>query len=175
MRPYTRRVSLCSIILLVLTRQPFSQSMQSASLSSLRQRLLEGGKAYGPLVLSDSTVVAELLASVGYDHIVLDMEHSSTDLRSCQTLLQAVDAAAYWTKDKRRTEPIVRLVSPYDAAAMKKVLDSIRLPGGVLVPMVDDAETARKVVESTRYPRQQHQSNSGDGIRGCAVPFARAS
>lgn len=150
-----------------------SKGMRTPS-TSLRQRLLSGCKSYGPMVLSDSPVVAELLAGIGYDHIVIDMEHSPTDLRSCQNLLQAVDAAAWG--NRKRTEPIVRLDSPYDATSMKKILDSLRLPGGVLVPMVDDAETARKVVESTRYPRQHNQGNEQyDGIRGCAVPFVRAS
>jgi 2-keto-3-deoxy-L-rhamnonate aldolase RhmA len=50
---------------------------------------------------------------------------------------------------------------------MKKVLDSLRLPGGVLVPMVEDAQTAKAVVQATRYPP--------DGTRGCAVPFVRGS
>jgi 2-keto-3-deoxy-L-rhamnonate aldolase RhmA len=76
---------------------------------------------------------------------------------------------------------------------MKKVLDTLPLPAGVLIPMIEDAATARAVVQSTRYPRQfkqqqqqQHQQESDaggalpvllldGGIRGCAVPGIRAS
>ena len=63
---------------------------------------------------------------------------------------------------------------------MKKVLDSMRLPGGVLVPMVNDATIARDVVQAIRYPQQVWERNSrrhdgGGGIRGCAVPFVRAT
>lgn len=50
---------------------------------------------------------------------------------------------------------------------MKKVLDSFRLPSGVLVPMVNDVATARAVVAATRYPPL--------GVRGCAIPLVRAS
>jgi 2-keto-3-deoxy-L-rhamnonate aldolase RhmA len=138
---------------------------------SLRQRLLQGGKSYGPLIMSDSPIIAELLAGIGYDHLVIDMEHSPTNPQSAQRLLQAIDAASTF---HRRTEPIIRLPANNDAATLKKVLDSMRLPGGVLVPMVDDAHTAQQVVQAIRYPKQQHTDSAG-GIRGCAVPFVRAS
>lgn len=97
-----------------------------------------------------------------------------TDVRSSQSILQAIQSthAVSTSTGRTRTEPIVRLPDPYDETYMKKVLDSLRLPGGVLVPMVEDAETAERVVASTRY------SNELKGIvgnRGCAAPFVRAS
>jgi 4-hydroxy-2-oxoheptanedioate aldolase len=126
------------------------------------------------MLLSDSPIVAELLAGVGYGHILVDHEHCPTDIRSGQLLLQAIRSAS-----GSGTEPIVRVPGPNDPVYIKKVLDSLRLPGGILVPMVDDAETARAVVRATRYPRQD---DAGDlttlenyGMRGCAVPFVRAS
>jgi 2-keto-3-deoxy-L-rhamnonate aldolase RhmA len=149
-----------------------------ASMStSLKQRLLhQAAKSYGPMLLSDSPVAAEILATIGYGHILVDHEHSPTDIRSGQALLQAVQAAAYMNPNGvPRTEPIVRLPS-HNPAYMKKVLDSMRLPGGVLVPMIDDAATAQAVVDSTRYPRQQDAtSGATGGMRGCAVPFVRGS
>mmetsp|Transcript_5404 Transcript_5404/g.7806 ORF Transcript_5404/g.7806 Transcript_5404/m.7806 type:complete len:259 (+) Transcript_5404:72-848(+) len=126
---------------------------------SLRQSLIHGGKAFGSLILSNSPVVAELMAHVGYDFLLVDHEHSPTGIGSGQAILQAINTAP-------NTEPIVRLPCN-DPVYMKKVLDSMKLPGGVLVPMVDTPEMARKVVESTRYPLQ--------GIRGAAVPVVRGS
>lgn len=140
---------------------------------SLRQYLKQGGRSYGPLLLSDSPIVAEILAMSGYGHIVLDHEHGPTDVRHGQTILQSIEAASFSLHGPsspttcRRTEPIVRLPGPNDPVYMKKVLDSLRLPGGVLVPMVEDAKSAAAVVQATRYPL--------DGIRGCAVPFIRAT
>lgn len=121
--------------------------------------------------MSNAPIAAELLASVGYDYVIIDHEHSITDVSSGQALLQAMDAA------NTATEPIVRLPG-HDRIYMKKVLDSMRLPGGVLVPMVDDVETARDVVKSIRYPSQEWEMNSAKdvgGVRGCAVPFVRAT
>jgi 2-keto-3-deoxy-L-rhamnonate aldolase RhmA len=155
-----------------------------ATTSSLRQRLLQGAKSYGPMVLSDSPVAAEILATIGYGHILVDHEHSPTDIRSGQALLQAIQSGASMNPNNSgvpTTEPIVRLPT-HDPAYMKKVLDSMRLPGGVLVPMIDDAATAQAVVDSTRYPRQKDATSgsaattgNGGGMRGCAVPFIRGS
>jgi 2-keto-3-deoxy-L-rhamnonate aldolase RhmA len=125
---------------------------------SLRRSLLNGGKAYGSLIMSNSPIVAEMMGEIGYDFLIVDHEHSPTGIESGQALLQSLG--------RSRSEPIVRLPA-HDTVYMKKLLDSMRLPGGVLVPMVDTPEQAQQVVESTRYPPE--------GKRGCAVPFVRAS
>ena len=108
--------------------------------------------------------------------IFLQDEHACTDIGSGQEMLRAMDAAA--SSAGFRTEPIVR-VPDHSHAYLKKVLDTMRLPGGILVPMVDDVETAQKVVEATRYPLQNQfasmPNNVTGGARGCAVPFIRAS
>jgi 4-hydroxy-2-oxoheptanedioate aldolase len=89
-----------------------------------------------------------------------------------------MDAAASFSHaGQTKTEPIVRMKG-HDTVNMKKLLDAMRLPGGVLVPMVEDAETAREIVQSTRYPPQvtdDRESSVAGGVRGCAVPFTRAS
>lgn len=113
------------------------------------------------MLMSNSPIIAELMASMGYGHLIIDHEHSPTDIAGSQHLLQAIRSA------QTNTEPILRLPSGADSAYMKKALDSLRLPGGVLVPMVDNAAMAEAVVQSARYPPS--------GIRGCAVPFVRAS
>ncbi|GAX14320.1 hypothetical protein FisN_1Hh520 [Fistulifera solaris] len=144
---------------------------------SLRQRLLSGGRSYGPLTLTDSPVVAEVLALTGYGHIVVDHDHSPTDVNSGQRLLQAIQSSHSIASLEGRhpTEAIVRLPN-HDPVYMKKVLDSMQLPGGVLVPMVEDAATAKEVVVSTRYPPSSDlRSASNEGTRGCAAPFVRAT
>ena len=161
----------------------------TSSLLCLRQRLLQQhAKTYGTLLLSDSPVVAELLAGMGYGHIIIDHEHSPTHIggSSHLSMLQGLDAANYHRSRQQQqqdsqpllVEPIIRMPGPSkDPSYMKQVLDSVRLPGGVLVPMVEDADTAQAIVDSIRYPKQQNQNSSSSkgGVRGCAVPFVRAS
>lgn len=136
--------------------------------AALRQRLRAGGRAYGPLLLGDSPAAAELLGACGYDFACIDHEHGPTDPRSGQALLLALDAAAV-AGASGRTEPLVRVPCAADAAYVKKVLDGLRLPGGLLFPMVEDAAAARRAVRATRYPEVE------GGVRGCAVPLVRAT
>jgi len=99
---------------------------------------------------------AEILATAGYDWLLIDGEHAPNDLR--QVLLQLQAIAPY------ATHPIVRPVND-DPALIKQYLDV-----GVqtlLVPMVETGEQARSIVMATRYPPH--------GIRGVGSSLARAS
>lgn len=92
-------------------------------------------------------VVAELLATAGYDWVLLDTEHSLTDIPDLMGMLQAV--APY------PGSAVVR-VAGQDPVLMKRVLDMGAQT--VMVPYVQSAEEARAIVAAMRYaPR---------GIRG---------
>ena len=100
--------------------------------------------------------VTEVLATAGFDWLLIDNEHAPNDVRSTLAQLQAV--AAY------SVHPIVRPVRS-DTALIKQLLDI-----GVqtlLLPMIDSAEQARDAVAATRYPPE--------GVRGVGSALARAS
>jgi 4-hydroxy-2-oxoheptanedioate aldolase len=98
----------------------------------------------------------ELLASTGYDWLLIDGEHAPNDLRAILAQLQAI--APY------PTHPIVR--PPVgDAVIIKQLLDAGALT--LLVPMVETATQAAQVVAATRYPPR--------GIRGVGSALARSS
>jgi 4-hydroxy-2-oxoheptanedioate aldolase len=99
---------------------------------------------------------AELCATAGFDWLLLDGEHAPNDLRATLEQLQAV--APY------RSHPIVRPVSG-DPALIKQLLDIGAQT--LLVPMVDDAGQARRMVSAMRYPPE--------GIRGVGSGVARVS
>lgn len=95
----------------------------------------------GLWVCSGSALIAEIQAGSGADWLLIDMEHSSNDLNTVLAQLQAV--AAY------PVSPLVRV--PFgDDVMLKQVLDIGAQ--NVLVPMVNTAEQARRVVEAVRYP-----------------------
>jgi 4-hydroxy-2-oxoheptanedioate aldolase len=101
--------------------------------------------------------LTELLAGTGFDWLCLDGEHSPTDNLNLLAQLQAI--AAY-----PDTQPVVRIVRD-DVALIKQYLDI-----GVqtlLVPMVETAEQAARIVAATRYPPR--------GIRGLGSALARAA
>jgi len=144
--------------------------MSISSCNSLRHTLLSSScaKSYGTFIMSSSPSVAELLSSVGYGHVVIDMEHSPLDVSSTVQMLRAVDSARYFGNSiTMPTHPIVRVPSN-DAVMTKRVLDILRNPAGIMFPLIENAEDAKAAVASTRYP------NRG-GVRGSAHTLVRAS
>jgi 4-hydroxy-2-oxoheptanedioate aldolase len=100
--------------------------------------------------------VAELLASTGFDWLVIDAEHAPNDPRSVLHQLQAM--APY------PVHPVVRPVHG-GVELIKQYLDIGAQT--LLIPMVDTAEQAALMVAATRYPTR--------GIRGVGSALARAS
>ncbi|KAG6557494.1 hypothetical protein Mapa_000767 [Marchantia paleacea] len=123
---------------------------------SLKSRLLAGEKLYGAFSLSFSNVVAEILGWAGYDFVVVDMEHGPGDTFAALPVLQALAAT--------NTSAVIRL-PVNDPALVKKALDLG--PAGIMFPMIENAEEARRAVAACRYPPF--------GIRGAAHPLVRAS
>ncbi len=111
---------------------------------------LKAGKAQIGLWSSlSSPYTVEVVAGAGFDWLLLDMEHSPSDLENLLSQLQA--AASY------ATHPVVRV--PWnDMVTMKRVLDVGAQ--SLLVPYVSSAQEAAAAVSYTRYPPQ--------GIRGVA-------
>ncbi|MDR8105016.1 4-hydroxy-2-oxoheptanedioate aldolase [Burkholderia cenocepacia] len=100
--------------------------------------------------------VTEVLATAGFDWLLIDNEHAPNDVRSTLAQLQAVAAYA--------SHPVVRPVK-CDTAIIKQLLDIGAQT--LLLPMIDSAEQARDAVSATRYPPE--------GVRGVGSALARAS
>ena len=99
---------------------------------------------------------AEICATAGFDWLLIDGEHGPNDVRSMLAQLQAV--AAY------PGHAVVRAVSD-DVALVKQLLDIGAQT--LLVPMIDTAEQARRMVGATRY--------APEGVRGVGSFIARVS
>jgi len=99
---------------------------------------------------------SELVAGTGFDWLAIDGEHSPNDLRSILSQLQAI--APY------PVSAVVRTLSD-DVAMIKQYLDIGAQT--LLVPMVETAEQAARIVAATRYPPA--------GVRGVGSALARAS
>jgi 4-hydroxy-2-oxoheptanedioate aldolase len=121
------------------------------------KRALAGGKPqFGLWAALADAYVTELLATAGFDWLLIDNEHAPNDVRSTLAQLQAVAAYA--------SHPVVRPVRS-DAALIKQLLDIGAQT--LLLPMIDTAAQAADAVAATRYPPQ--------GIRGVGSGLARAS
>jgi len=124
--------------------------------NSFKQALRAGRPQTGLWVGLADPYVAELLATSGFDWLLLDGEHAPNDVRSLLAQLQAV--APY------PVHPIVRAVAG-DTVLIKQLLDIGAQT--LLIPMVETAEQARALVAATRYPPR--------GVRGVGSALARAA
>ena len=124
--------------------------------NSFKTALRAGRPQIGLWVGLANAYVAELLASTGFDWLALDAEHAPNDPCSILTQLQAM--APY------PVHGVVRTPSS-DATLIKQYLDIGAQT--LLVPMVESAEQAARIVAATRYPPE--------GIRGVGSALARAS
>jgi 2-dehydro-3-deoxyglucarate aldolase/4-hydroxy-2-oxoheptanedioate aldolase len=90
--------------------------------------------------------VAEIIAMSGFDWVFIDMEHSAISLESVQNAIQIMEG---------KILTIVRVPSN-DEVWIKRVLDTGC--DGILVPMVNSAEEAEKVVQASMYPPEGRRS-----------------
>ena len=105
---------------------------------------------------------AEICAGAGFDWLLIDGEHGPNDTLTLLSQLQAMAPYA--------SHPIARV--PMGHGEVGEMLIKQYLDIGVqtlLVPMVDTAEQAARIVRAARYP----QNDGKGGIRGMAG--ARAS
>lgn len=125
-------------------------------MKNLKRTLAEGKAVIGSWLNSASPIVAELMASSGFDFLCVDAEHSAVDLPQTQQLFQAIRSG------NPDCAPLVRLHG-VDYALVKRYLDAGAR--GVVAPLVRTPEEAKLLVEATKYPP--------DGLRG--VGFCRAN
>ncbi len=95
---------------------------------------------------------AEIASQFGFDFIVIDGEHTDNSYETIASLVRGIEAS------EGESVPLVR-VSWNDPAEIKRVLDLGAR--GVLVPMIETAEEARNLVESTRFPPDGRRGVSG--------------
>jgi 4-hydroxy-2-oxoheptanedioate aldolase len=91
---------------------------------------------------------AESMAYQGWDSLTVDMQHGLLDYSDMVTMLAAISACP--------VVPVVR-VPWLDPGIVMKVLDAGAL--GVICPMINTAEEARRFVSYLRYPPQGIRSS----------------
>ncbi len=117
-------------------------------INPLKKKLQKGEPALGFWVTIPSPDVSEALSLLDVDWLLFDMEHSPMNPQNAQIGMQGM-------KGDRAT-PIVR-VAWNDQVLIKRALDIGSY--GIVIPMVNTAEDARKAVAACKYPPK--------GIRGC--------
>mgnify|MGYP003646443511 FL=1 len=121
-----------------LPANPFARALKSRD------------KQIGLWISLASNIAAEVTAHAGFDWALIDMEHSPNDYRSVLGQLQVFAGS--------QTTALVR-VEWNDTVAVKKLLDIGAQ--GLLFPMIQNVEEARRAVAATRYPPKGVRGVSG--------------
>lgn len=128
--------------------------------NSFKAAILKGETQIGLWVGLANAYSTEIVASTGFDWLLLDGEHAPNDLQSLLSQLQAI--APY--EQMEISHPIIR-----PAVGRPEIIKQL-LDLGVqtlLIPMVETKDQALELVQSMWYPPK--------GIRGVGSALARAS
>ncbi len=106
-----------------------------------KEKLRSGGIVHGAWLSLPDPAVAEIMASIGFDYVIIETEHSPWDLPALQTAVMAFNGTG--------TVPMARV--PWnDQVTIKRYLDlGIE---GILAPMVRTPEEVKALVDACRYP-----------------------
>lgn len=117
---------------------------------ALRRRLAAGEPAFGAWVMIPSPLVAEALAIAGYDYVCIDCQHGFAGIDGLWPVIQAI----------ARTDTTVLVRVPgHEWSFIGKALDAGAT--GVIVPMVERADTAAMLAAACRFPPEGTRSRGG--------------
>lgn len=113
----------------------------------MKQTLRSGSAVIGTAISLPDPFVAEIMAEVGFDFIIIDMEHSPLTISEVQTIMIGL----------RPTDSTIIVRAEWnDPVKVKQILDVGA--EGIVFPWINSADDARRAVSSTKYPPE--------GIRG---------
>jgi 4-hydroxy-2-oxoheptanedioate aldolase len=116
----------------------------------LKQAFKNKRATFGTWLSFGSVPLAERLATLGFDWLTIDLEHSATNHETAGLMAMVIAA--------RGGVPLVRVPSSIDDH-IKRALDLGAY--GIVAPMVTTAEQARAVVASCKYPPEGVRSLAG--------------
>jgi 2-dehydro-3-deoxyglucarate aldolase/4-hydroxy-2-oxoheptanedioate aldolase len=125
-----------------------------------RKQLLQGDQMTGTIVTLPCPQIAELLSRAGFDWLFIDGEHGPLSVGDIQLLLQAAQPHC----------PCVVRVAANDEVHVKQALDAGA--DGIIAPLVNDADTAARVVAWARYPPLGTRSVGIARAQGYGASFA---
>jgi 2-dehydro-3-deoxyglucarate aldolase len=109
--------------------------------TSLKEKLRTNTLTIGSWVTIGHQSVVEIMTSAGFEWLTIDLEHSVIELSDAQNMIAHIKSAGL--------HALVR-VGKNDDLIIKRVMDAGA--DGVIVPMVNSGEDAKRAVESVKYP-----------------------
>jgi 2-keto-3-deoxy-L-rhamnonate aldolase RhmA len=110
-------------------------------MTTLKDKLAKRQLTVGSWLSIASTESAEIMLGGGYDWLAIDMEHTAIGTEAMAKMIQTVALGGL---------PVLVRVGVNDALLIKRAMDAGAT--GVIVPMINTADDARRAVEALYYP-----------------------
>ena len=108
---------------------------------TLKTKLKNNQLTLGSWIMMGNPMSVEVMALAGFEWLVIDIEHTSIDLETTQSLITTIQANGI--------KALVR-VSKNEEVIIKRVLDMGA--DGIVVPMVCSKEDAEQAINYAKYP-----------------------
>lgn len=109
-------------------------------ITDLKSHFINGGTAVNGWCAIPSPVTAEIVGRAGFDTVTVDLQHGLIDYQMALTLCQVLQGLP---------APVLARVPWNEPGIVMKCLDAGF--SGVICPMINTAEDARRLVQATRY------------------------
>jgi 4-hydroxy-2-oxoheptanedioate aldolase len=131
----------------------------------MRDKWRRGEPTLGPFVQLPAPGEIEIFAFVGFDFVIVDLEHGAINLETAENMMRAAHA-----------QGIVPIVRPL-ANRTELIVAALNIgAAGVLVPHVDSAAEARAAVAATQFrPQGLQRLDDRDMFKRGVCPFVRAA
>jgi len=108
---------------------------------TLKSKLRDCRLTIGSWLMMANETAADIMSQVGFEWLVVDLEHTDTDLNTCRQLISTIQG--------NQCQALVR-VSKNEEVIIKRVLDMGA--DGIIVPAVNSVNDAKCAVNYAKYP-----------------------
>lgn len=108
--------------------------------NTMKAKLAAGQAVLGCSVMIPSPQMVEMIGHLGFDWVLIDLEHGTIDLETAELMVMAAEASGVTPIARPRSNRAADITSVMDRGAM-----------GVQVPHVNSAEDARRAVDAVKF------------------------
>lgn len=131
----------------------------------IRKKWSDGEPVLGPFVQLPAPGNVEIFAHVGFDFVIVDLEHGTINLETAENMMRAAHGEGI--------APIARVL----ANRTELIVAALNVgAAGVLVPHVDSAAEARAAVAATQFrPQGMQDADATEMFNRGVCPFVRSA
>lgn len=120
--------------------------------NTAKRKMLEGKPALGAAITIGSSLAGEIYSLQGWDFVLVDCQHGNWSLETATVAFRSISLGPAIPMARVRVNEFFAIGSLLDRGAM-----------GLVIPMVNSAEQARRAAFAARFPPRGGRSQGGFG------------